>query len=155
MRFNPIEKFKKAEHGGLSVEAVLAVPMLVWVILATFVFWDGFRTINVAQKATFTVADMLSRETVEIDNNYLTAVHETFDYLAGETGGNALRVTVVTKIQDPVTNIEEMQLVWSEGVGGLSGYDDLTILQNRLPDIAVGDQMLVGESEQTWAPAFT
>jgi len=149
-----IDKFSRGEHGGLSVEAVLVFPILVWAITATFVFFDAFKTINVSQKATYTIADMLSRETEAIDPDFLTAAHETFDFLAGVNGDNALRVTVVTMVEDPDTLIKTIELVWSEGVGGLSGYVNLDIIENRLPDMAAGDQMIVVESEQEWAPAF-
>lgn len=147
-------RFARTETGSLSIEAVLAVPLLVWAITATFVFWDAFKTLNISQKATYTVADMLSRETDPIDANYLTAMHELFDYLAASPGENALRVTVVRMVEDPDSGVKTMELVWSEGVGGITGYPDLTVLQPRLPDMASGDQMIVVESEQEWSPLF-
>ena len=66
--------FRRSEEGSLSVETIFAIPMLVWAITATFVFWDAFKTLNVSQKATYTVADMLSRETQTIDADYLTGM---------------------------------------------------------------------------------
>ena len=154
MRLRWFNKISKSDDGSLSIEAVLIVPILVWAITATFVFWDAFKTINISQKATYTVADMLSRETQGIDANYMIAAHETFDFLAGSAGNNALRVTVVAMVEDPDTLVKSYQLVWSEGVGGIAGYGDLTVLEPRLPDMAAGDQMIVVESEQNWAPAF-
>ena len=154
MKKNIFGRFSLRENGGMSVEAVLVFPILVWAITATFVFWDAFKTINVSQKATYTVADMLSRETEAIGPAFLTAAHETFDYLAGVNGDNAMRVTVVLMVQDPVTLDKTIQLVWSEGVGGISGYTDITPILSRLPDMADGDQMIVVETEQEWSPAF-
>ena len=155
MNFNFPKSFCRNEKGSLSIEAVLAVPLLVWAITATFVFWDAFKTLNISQKATYTVADMLSRETQDITPAYMTAMHEIFDYLAESDGDNALRVSVVTLTQDPDTEEESLELVWSEGVGGIDGYDDLSVLEERIPDMAVGDQMIIVESEQEWAPAFS
>ena len=147
-------KFRRSEAGSLSVEVVLAVPLLVWAITATFVFWDAFKTLNISQKATYTVADMLSRETQTIDANYLTTMHELFDYLSSTPGDNALRVSVVRMVEDPATGIKTRELVWSQGVGGIAGYTDLTVIEPRLPDMAAGDQLIVVESEQEWNPAF-
>lgn len=146
--------FLRNERGALSIEAVFALPMLVWAITATFVFWDAFKTLNISQKATYTVADMLSRETGDIDDDYMTSMHEIFDFLAGENGDNALRVTVVTFETDPVTGTDELQLVWSEGAN-ISRHDDLTAIESRLPTLALGEQIIVVESFQDWAPAFT
>ncbi|AZQ66780.1 pilus assembly protein [Silicimonas algicola] len=151
-RFLP-RRFRHDETGSLSIEAVFALPLLVWAIIATFVFWDAFKTLNVSQKATYTVADMLSRETDPIDDDYIAAMHEMFDFLAGSAGQNAIRVSVVTKITDPVTGIEQVALVWSEGAD-IPAYTDLTMIETRLPEMAVGEQLIVVESEQEWQPAF-
>jgi len=148
------KRFRRSEQGSLSVEAVFALPMLVWAITATFVFWDAFKTLHISQKATYTVADMLSRETQAIDDDYLISMHELFDYLALSEGDNALRVSVVRMVLDPNTGVKTRQLVWSQGVGGIAGYTDMTKLEPRLPDMASGDQMIVVESEQEWSPAF-
>ena len=147
--------FRRSEDGSLSIETVFALPMLVWAITATFVFWDAFKTLNVSQKATYTVADMLSRETQAISADYLTGMHELFDYLSSSPGDNALRVTVVRMVEDANTGVKSRELVWSQGVGGTTGYTDLTIIEPRLPDMATGDQLIIVESEQDWSPAFT
>jgi len=146
--------FRISEHGGLTVEAVLIIPIVVWALTATFVFWDAFKTINISQKATYTIADTLSRETSAIDTDYMTASHELYDYLMGGAGNNALRVSVIGMSQDPITFQKSMTLEWSQGVGGVSGYTDLSVLKDRVPDMAPGDQLIVVESEQEWAPAF-
>ena len=154
MRLSLTKRYARGEEGSISIEAVLAVPMLVWAITATFVFWDAFKTLNVSQKATYTVADMLSRETVAIDDDYMTSMHELYDFLS-EGGDNALRVTVVRMDEDPMTNIKTLELVWSEGVGGIAGYQNLDLIEDRIPDMAGGDQLIVVESEQEWSPAFS
>lgn len=145
--------FAKSERGGLSVEAVFALPMLVWAITATFVFWDAFKTLNVSQKATYTIADMLSRETGDVDDDYMTSMHEIFDFLAGDSGENALRVSVVTLVEDTVTGTQSMELVWSEGAN-VDRHQDLTNIQDRLPTLSLGEQIIVVESFQDWAPGF-
>lgn len=155
MRVSFMHRFSRSEKGSLSIEAVFAVPMLVWAITATFVFWDAFKTLNITQKATYTVADMLSRETQAIDGSYLTSMHELFDYLSTSPGDNALRVSVVRMQLDQATGVKSYDLVWSQGVGGIAGYSDLSVIQSRLPDMAPGDQMIVVESEQEWSPAFS
>ena len=146
-------RFTRDENGSLSVEAVFALPMLVWAITATFVFWDAFKTLNVSQKATYTVADMLSREVAPINDDYMTSMHEIYDFLSGETGANAMRVSVVTFTTNPTTETDELQLVWSEGVN-LDGYTDLDVIEDRLPTISLGEQIIVVETEQVWSPAF-
>lgn len=146
-------RFARNEDGGLSLEAVLAVPMLVWAITATFVFWDAFKVLNISQKATYTVADMLSREVDPIDADYMTSMHEVFDFLAGDSGTNAIRVSVVTLTTNPDTNTEELELVWSQGVN-VQGHSELAAIEDRLPTLSLGEQIIIVESEQEWSPAF-
>ncbi|NNL74519.1 MAG: hypothetical protein HKP29_14245 [Silicimonas sp.] len=151
---NFVKFLRRSEDGSLSIETVLAVPMLVWAITATTVFFDAFKTLNVNQKATYTVADMLSRETQAVDGDYLRGLHEVFDYLSTTPGDNAIRVTVVRMDEDPNTGVKTRALVWSQGVGGIAGYLDVTTIDPRLPDMSPGDQLIVVESEQDWSPAF-
>jgi hypothetical protein len=145
-------RFSRSEEGSLSVETVLTVPILVWAIVATFVFWDAFKTLNLSQKATYTIADMLSREQNVVNDDYIASMHEIFDLLAGESGQNAIRVSVVTRSPD-ANGIEDIRLVWSEG-SGVVDLPDIEPLRDRLPTIANGEHIIVGESEQRWSPAF-
>lgn len=154
MKFRLTNKFSKSEQGGMSVDAMFALPMLVWAVTATFVFFDAFKTLNVGQKATYTVADMLSRETDPIDADYLTTMQEMFTYLSNGTNNHAIRVTVVRMVEDQDTGEKTRELVWSQSAGGLAGHTDLQLIENRLPDMAAGDQMIVVESTQEWSPAF-
>lgn len=146
-------RFTRREEGSLSVETVLAVPILVWAIIATLVFFDAFKTLNTSQKATYTVADMLSRE-AEVTPDMMTTMHELYDYLAHAPGDNALRVTVVKMKQDPDTLAKTYEMVWSEGVGGIEGYQDIDLIIPRLPDMSAGEQLVFVESEQNWSPVF-
>lgn len=154
MKLKLTSRFFCNEKGSLSVEACFAVPILAWAIAATFVFFDAFKTLNVAQKATYTIADMISREETAVDADYITALHETFDYLAGDAGVNAIRVSVVEMTVDPVTGDNVLALIWSEGVN----YDelvDLDPIRDRIPGISAGEQLVVVESVQQWEPAIS
>ena len=97
---------------------------------------------------------MLSREKREITPDYMTTIHELHAYLGNRSDGNAVRVTVVTMTEDPDTNVKSMELVWSKSVGGLEDHTDINAISSRIPDMAVGDQMILVEGVQAWTPAF-
>lgn len=147
-------KFTK-EEGAVSVEAVLVFPLLIWAITATFVFFDAFKSLHISQKATYTVADMLSREDdIPVTDDYLTAMHEVFMYLSKDSvGSSSIRVTVVERGVD-VDGNEETTLVWSRGVNGVLPYANLSILEDRIPMMMDGDQLVIVETEHEWAPTF-
>ena len=63
MSFNSsIRAFAKDESGILLAETLILLPLLIWAFLALFVYWDAFRTINVSQKAAYSIADLMSRQ---------------------------------------------------------------------------------------------
>ena len=97
---------------------------------------------------------MLSREENGVNMQYLTAVHELYDFLAESEGDNALRVTVVEMTEDEDTGVRSMVMMWSEGVGGIIGHPDLSPLQARIPMMSPGEQLIIVESEQEWTPSF-
>lgn len=153
MKNSLISRFIRSEQGSLSIEAVLVVPILAWAIVATFVFFDAFKTQYISQRATYTIADMLSREETAIDGQYLASLHEMYDYLSNGEGANTLRVTVVERKTDEDTGEPYLDLVWSEGVN-VQEYVNLSVIEDRIPSISVGEQLIVVESEQEWSPAF-
>ena len=148
------KQFCHCENGTQSIEALFAFPLLALAIGATITFWDGFNTNTETQRATYTVADMLSREKQAIDDSYLNAMQELFAFVVDEPTGSALRVTVVTLFKDPDTEQEELRLVWSEGVGGPTGHNDISAIASRVPVMAPGDQLIFVEGYQDWTPAF-
>lgn len=153
MKSKLTSRFVRSEHGSLSIEAVLVVPILAWAITATFVFFDAFKTQYISQRATYTIADMLSREETPVDAPYLASLHEMYDYLSNGDGANTLRVTVVERKTDEDTGEPYLDLVWSEGVN-VQKYVNLSVIEDRIPNISVGEQLIVVESEQEWSPAF-
>lgn len=154
MRIPFIKSFSRREDGSLSVEAVLILPILAWAIAATLVMWDAFQTLNVTQKATYTIADMISREEVGISEDYLTSLHEIYGFLSESSADNALRVSVVTMVEDETTLEQTLELVCSRGIGGIADYEDISQIEDRIPSLVPGDQLIVVESEQEWSPAF-
>ena len=97
---------------------------------------------------------MSEREEVPVDDNYIEAMHEIFDYMVGDAGENAIRVSVVTRVRDINTNDEFLELVWSEGFNA-DGHADITPLETRIPTLSLGEQLIVVEGVQEWTPTFS
>lgn len=148
-------RFSRDEDGSLSVEAVFAIPFLVIAMTAMFVFFDAFKTQNLSQKATYTIADMLSRERNAIDGDYLQAMQELFGFLNQNGRDNGLRVSVVSMNVDQDTGERTLTLEWSEGTGGQKGHQSIDPILARIPQMAHGDQLILVESFQRWEPQFS
>ena len=77
-----ISRTARDERGSFSVEAILMFPMLVWAFMAMFVFFEGLRESNINLKATYTISDLLSRETDLIDQTYLDGMNNIYAWLS-------------------------------------------------------------------------
>lgn len=139
------------ERGSFSVEAVLMFPMLVWAFMAMFVFFEGLRESNINLKATYTISDLLSRETELIDQNYLDGMNDVYAWLSRSANPVSMRVTVVRydEANDRHVNI------WSRGVAGQSnltqeGIDET--ISPHIPIMADANSAIVVETWTTYDP---
>ena len=139
------------ERGSFSVEAVLMFPMLVWAFMAMFVFFEGLRESNINLKATYTISDLLSRETELIDQNYLDGMNDVYAWLSRSANPVSMRVTVVgyDEANDRHVNI------WSRGVAGQSNLTQEGInetISPHIPIMADANSAIVVETWTTYDP---
>jgi hypothetical protein len=79
---------------------VVIFPLLVWAYTAMFVFWDAFKTQNINLKATYTIADMISREQEEICDDYIEGARSIYAFLNAGDANHQVRVTNVQQVPD-------------------------------------------------------
>ena len=161
-------RFVRAEGAGLTVETVIVFPFLLWTLMAIHVFWDGFRTVTVSLKATYTISDLMSRKPVELDEPTVAGMREMLDFLTGgnraggtgRDGSAGLRVSVVrlaitkqTPVEGGPDEIEtELRLECSEPIGGVEPVRDIAELAPHIPAMAASDRAIVVETFVPWAP---
>lgn len=135
--------FGRKSDGGVNIEAILFLPLLIISTVAALVFYDAFRKDSLGDKATFTVGDMLSRETDYITPDYIDSTKALFSFLTGTTEAeNTLRVTVVQ--YDLET--DSYSAIWSEARGSHVGPlddGDLIDAHTQLPVMSDAEQVIV------------
>lgn len=140
-------RFYGDERGSMAIELVLVVPILVWVLLSTFVYFDVFRVETNSVRATITLAEMFSREGV-VDDSFIDISREVLRTLTFEEANPDLRVTVYE--YDPDDGSGAFRVVWSEhrGMEQALTDDDLSELQavGRLPPLDQFDQNIYIET---------
>lgn len=149
-----LNRFFGLETGSLSVETVLVFPLLAWGFGAMFVFWDGFRLNNSAISGTYTVADLVSRQTAPVTPAFVNGLDDVFTQIVDNNLENELRVTVVRMAvgPDPVLQPTKLELVWSHGTPGLPKHETVESLGDAFPLMALGATMVMVESETPWTP---
>lgn len=129
--------FRRDERGVSAVEFALLMPILLLLLMGTVTIFDLFRTAQSAEKGTFTVGDMLSRQTAISDvllNSMLTFVTNTVEH----QGSARLRVSSISN------NAGTLKLEWSKVVGN-SSIDMGTLSYADIPTMASGDSVLLTE----------
>ena len=86
--------FLRDEDGLILVEGLIMLPLLVWVLVAMFIYWDVFRTINVSQKTAYSIADLLSRQRTEIPLSYANGLQNVVNFLS--PGGHPVKMRITS-----------------------------------------------------------
>ena len=149
-------EFWEDTRGSMMVEAVLSLPLLFWVLAATFEFFEVHRYKSVREKATYTVADILSREnsSVGITGTYLDNALILFDEMSNDDTQNQIRVSV---IQFNGTD-NKYEISWSQtrGPGPLEALTnaDVASAHDSLPILDNGAEVILVESRSHYNPVF-
>ena len=86
--------FLRDEDGLILVEGLIMLPLLIWALVAMFTYWDVFRTINVTQKAAYSVADLLSRQRDTISTNFANGLQNVIEFLT--PGGHPVKMRITS-----------------------------------------------------------
>jgi Flp pilus assembly protein TadG len=145
--------FRRDENGSLVAEAVIVLPLLIWVYLALFVYWDAYRSINTSQKAAYTISDMISREMKEtpLTPAYIAGMRSLMNYLIDKDQAVKLRVSSVTWSQ--ARNRYEVD--WSvspDAAFPLLTTSNIVAVTNRIPTLSDGDHVIIVETSVTYHP---
>lgn len=149
-----IRRFCGERDGSVMVETVICLPLLIWALVATWEFFEVHRYRSAREKATYTIADMYSREVLGINDTYVDNTMSLFDGITNDNGVNQIRVSVVRYDADE----DEYFIRWSE----TRGDGDMTPLQTSdvsashatLPLMNDGEDLILVEAMSTYRPLF-
>jgi Flp pilus assembly protein TadG len=148
-----LRRFQRREDGYLVVEAALVLPFLLWALVALYSYWDGFRAVTQVQKATFVVADLISREQLPVNAAYINGMRLTMDIMLPGDMDSEIRVTSIQWVQ--ANNRFEVQ--WSAISGTLAPLlttATLAPLVAKIPQMSNGDTAVIVESWVDYEATF-
>lgn len=148
-----LRHFLTDTRGTVAIEAVIALPVLFWVFLASFVYFDAYRQSSINIKAAYMVGDMLSRETSSVDDDYLDGMKSLFDYLAGSARDTKMRVSVIQWDEEDDAYLRD----WSQTRGAVSALNnnDLSGLADNLPILSDNERVILVETWSRYEPPFS
>ena len=86
--------FLRDEDGLILAEGLLMLPLVIWALVAMFIYWDVFRTINVTQKAAYGIADLLSRQKADITPTFADGLQKVVNFLT--PGGHPVKLRITS-----------------------------------------------------------
>jgi len=151
-------RFHREERGIVAVEAVIIAPLLIVGLFFSYEAYGLFRQQSQREKATYTVADILSRETAVVTDTYIDNIKRVFDMMAG-TDDAQLRISVVRYHKNAGEGIDEFDLRWSEvrGSGPLTPLTDAQVRKahDTFPIMKDGEDLIYVESRGNYTSPVT
>lgn len=142
-----LSAFLRDENGSMTVEFMIWLPLITfWLVFSTAVFiaWDNRAD---AAKATFTIADIMSRRT-DINPNFLTQLYNLNQRLITNDGRrNLLRISSVMRRPDG-----DLEVRWTCPMGGALPLADEDIPNEIIPEMALLDSVILVESRVPYTP---
>ena len=132
-------RWRRDERGASAIEFALLAPILLVVLIGTVTLFDMFRNAQNVEKATFTVGDILSRQTT-VSQTQLTGLLSLVKHMVGTADDGGLRVSSISKASGT------LKLDWSKVVGNAVIVTGQAIPYDLVPDMADGDSVLLTES---------
>jgi hypothetical protein len=150
-----VRRFARNEGGSVVAETVIVLPILLWSYLALFVYWDTFRSLNTAQKASYTISDMISREMRVFPSSYVDGLRNVMEHLLDSDQDVKLRVTSITYDETDA----RFEVLWSYSPGGAlqaltTGDLSLASIKSRIPNMSDADFATIVETQVPYAPMF-
>lgn len=147
-----LRRFLKDENGLIMTEFLILIPLLIWAIMALVVYWDAFRTINSAQKASYTVADLVSRQS-ELSQSFINGMDKVVIGILGQPNIVSMRITSLQ--WDAKTNSHK--IIFSRSPQNLVKaltVAEVAALRNRIPVLANGDGIILVETWTNYTAPF-
>ena len=152
MAFRLLRRFWKDTSAAVAMEAVIITPVLAWAFIGSFVVFDAFRTYNTSIKATYAVADILSRQTNTVYAYDIEGMSRIFEHMVRNHGDARLRATQI--MYNATTDTYSVD--WSYATNGEARLftANLIDLEGRLPIMAHAERILLVETYIPYRPAF-
>lgn len=143
------------EEGSISIETALFIPLLIFLFVAGYTYFDGYRRDATMSKATYAVADLLSRRrdvVTDFDLDGLENIYETIVF-SGEDD-SYMRFSEIRLV--PEDEGGGLEVVWTHATDNQPELtnNDLRFITGRIPPLDENKRILLVEAYTYDNPAF-
>ncbi len=158
-----LKDFRDDERATITIEFVIIAPVLLFLLALGFQFFDAFKSYSRAAKATYAIADIISREKDPIDASFDAKLHGLLEaLLPWIQDDKAIRMTSIKWDVDE----DDYEVIWSCEINGSKAaldfyaYNQLTtetlstVQKSKLPDLVPGDSVIFVETHIPYSALF-
>ncbi len=148
-----LRSFRQNSEGALTVEFMILAPLLLWTFAAIYTFFDAYRQDTVNLKAAYTISDLVSRETTELNDDYIDSMYAMSQLLIRSGSDTSIRISVVRWDEDD----DRYYLDWSKERGeAFVEWTNATIseVKDNLPVMPDQERVILIETRNDLEPAF-
>ena len=149
---NRLYDFTQDTRGNVTVEFVLAMPMIFWAFMGINVFFDGYRQSSVNLKAAYTISDLLSRETIEINDTYVDSMFSLLQVLTRTNSVVELRISVLS--WDESDGVHHVDWSESRSYGDPLNDASVALMTDKLPVMPDNERVILVETRNIFVPIF-
>jgi hypothetical protein len=142
-----MRRFARDEAGGSFIlETVIMLPLLLWALMAMIVYWDAYRSVNRLEKATYALADTLSRQQAPMPVASVAKWDDLVTYMLDQGQVAQVRITSYHW----VAGNNRFEVLWSRSIGGPRPAWTTDTLQTVASNIPMMDDTEYGILTETW-----
>ncbi len=147
-----LKAFCDDTRGSMIVEFVIATPFLFWAFMASYVYFQGYQQSASNLKAAYTISDLISRETSDINDAYIDSMVNLFEMMTRTPSNSSLRITVI-RWDGPD---DRYYVNWSANRGFPADLsdDNVSDLAGRLPNMPDNEIVILVETNNEFVPLF-
>lgn len=145
-------RFSREEHGNVTVEFVLAMPILFWTFMAGYTFFDGYRQSAQNLKAAYTISDLISRELYDINDDYIDSMQKLMTLMTRATSSVNMRISVLRWDEAD----DRFYVHWSADRGLDAPLTDGTVAsyKGKLPVMPDNEHIIIVETRNVFVPLY-
>ena len=149
-----IRKLRDEETGSLSVETLLMAPLLGFLMVGMFVYFQIFRQDSLLAKSSYTVTDVMSREVDPVNQAYVDNMYNLLKSVSNVQSVITMRVGLVKYDLATDTMVLRWQAVPTGSAVTAFSQADIDAMRSKIPDMDDADSVIIVETNMPYTPPF-
>lgn len=129
------------------------LPLLFWGMWTTYSYFDGYKQSSRNLKATYALADIVSRESRDVTHQYIDTMYDLLQAMLVSRSDVSMRISFLQYHKDE----DEHEVMWScvRGVYFSEWVDDTIVqVKDRIPVMADNARIIIVEARDWYSRPF-